>query len=294
MITAGSAAVWFLSMLAAILVVRALAPDGKQPDRKPGLKQLRWSDQFLFLGKHLRRLYRISAPAAYGSRLLCVIQDEARVSGQNPEHATTCFFNTKAVCFSVGILPALLIIVNRPGLFILACILPVAFGFIQDREILARANRQKLEDQLVYPIFLNLAAALLQSGLSLHKAMATTIASLSDQLQSVALQFHLEEYNRKTQVGVTAGHALDELASGCSIPQVQSALMMMSRYGKDGGPENLQILQMQVDSCWALHRQSARKKIDQATLRLLLPMALDLVAVMLTALLPAIQTLQSI
>jgi hypothetical protein len=96
------------------------------------------------------------------------------------------------------------------------------------------------------------------------------------------------------QIGVPVSLALEKIAAGCSVPEVQSALLLMVRYDRDGGPENLELLQMQTTACWAMYRNALRKQLERQSLKLLLPMTLDLASVMLTAILPAIQSLQSI
>ena len=54
------------------------------------------------------------------------------------------------------------------------------------------------------------------------------------------------------------------------------------------------MLTLQSAACWSLHRNAARKQLEQQSLKLLLPMTLDLVAVLLTALLPAVFSLQTL
>lgn len=193
---------------------------------------------------------------------------------------------------AVGFLPVLAAMFFHPEWVLPAALFPVAFAIIQDRQLLSRVKRRTLEDQFVYPIFLNIALALLHAGLSLHQAMAITIDNLPHQLINDTLCADLSQFKRRIAAGVTASTALEEMSSGNLSPQIQSALGMMARYGCDGGPENLQILQIQVDACWALHHQALRKKTELAMLRLLIPMTLDLTAVMLTVLLPAIQMIQ--
>ena len=123
--------------------------------------------------------------------------------------------------------------------------------------------------------------------------MVIAIDGLPDQLINDTLHTDLNQFKRKIAAGATASAALEEMSAGNLSPQIQSALGMMARYGCDGGPENLQILQIQVDTCWALHHQALRKKTELVMLRLMIPMALDLTAVILTVLLPAIQMIQN-
>jgi len=94
--------------------------------------------------------------------------------------------------------------------------------------------------------------------------------------------------------GCPANQIIEQLAATCPLPEAQAALLLMLRYDRSGGFETLQLLSMQSSACWSLYRSTMRKQMEQQSLRLLLPMTLDLLAVLLTALLPAVLSLNTI
>ncbi|NLK89150.1 MAG: hypothetical protein GX276_03275 [Clostridiaceae bacterium] len=283
---------WSLSVLAVILVVNVLSLNHGSISRKARRPSAGKTQPQSRIDRTLLRLYRRLIPKRMCTTLFRAIEVDSRSTEQTADQLTRQYFKTKKTCMAVGFLPVLAAMFFHPKWVLPAALFPVAFAIIQDRQLLSRVKRRTLEDQFVYPIFLNIALALLHAGLSLHQAMAITIDSLPHQLINDTLCADLSQFKRRIAAGVTASTALEEMSSGNLSPQIQSALGMMARYGCDGGPENLQILQIQVDACWALHHQALRKKTELAMLRLLIPMTLDLTAVMLTVLLPAIQMIQ--
>ena len=98
---------------------------------------------------------------------------------------------------------------------------------------------------------------------------------------------------RSMQTGRPADQAVEWLAASCPIPEAQAAMLLMQRYDRYGGSETLQMLSMQAAACWSLYRNTIRKQMEHQSLRLLLPMMLDLLAVILTALLPAVLSLRT-
>ncbi len=284
---------WILSVLAAILVINTLSSNYASISRKANRLSAEKKQHQNPTDRALLKVYRRLIPKRVSATLFRAIEVDSRSTEQNADRLTQQYFKTKKICMAIGFLPALAAMLFHPKWALPAALLPVAFAIIQDRQLLSKVKRRALEDQFVYPIFLNIALSLLHAGLSLHQAMVIAIDGLPDQLINDTLHTDLNQFKRKIAAGATASAALEEMSAGNLSPQIQSALGMMARYGCDGGPENLQILQIQVDTCWALHHQALRKKTELVMLRLMIPMALDLTAVILTVLLPAIQMIQN-
>ena len=246
------------------------------------------------VGALLQKLYLNLLPETYSTRLLQQLALHAEFTGQQRVAVFTSFFIAKAGFLTAGMLPAVaLTAINRTNIYWMI-FLPAGLCLLQDMQCFNLAVRQIEEDQLDFPNFLNLASSLLQSGLSLHICLEICVKSQTGHETSLNYRHGLNELGRKMHGGMPAGRALEEMAARCLIPQIQSALLMMVRYDRDGSFENLHILQLQTATCWSLHCIAARKRLERKSLRLLLPMALDLVSVMLTAILPAIQTLKAI
>ena len=123
--------------------------------------------------------------------------------------------------------------------------------------------------------------------------MQIACVSLQPETSGAAGLFRdLERAGSQLQAGQPVRSVLNSLLAACPIPEAQAALLLLLRYESGGSPDILQLLDLQASSCWTLHRNAARKKLEQQNLKLMIPMTLDLAAVLLTALLPAVLSLQ--
>jgi hypothetical protein len=75
------------------------------------------------------------------------------------------------------------------------------------------------------------------------------------------------------------------------IPEAQSGLLLVARYGRLGTKEVLNLLSLQSSACWNLCRNAARKKQERESLGLLFPMTVDFICVLIVATTPAIISL---
>ncbi|MDD2213098.1 MAG: hypothetical protein PHR21_00935, partial [Oscillospiraceae bacterium] len=91
--------------------------------------------------------------------------------------------------------------------------------------------------------------------------------------------------------GLPAGPELAALAARLSTPTAQSALMLLEQYERMGQPHILSRLSEQASRCWELLRNGMRKGAEQRAALLLIPMMLDLVAVILLAMAPSLDLL---
>ena len=91
--------------------------------------------------------------------------------------------------------------------------------------------------------------------------------------------------------GRSASDAVERFSLRIRIPEAQSALLLVARYGRLGSSEVLNLLSLQASACWNLCRNAARKKQEREALGLLLPMTLDFICVLLVAMTPAIISL---
>ena len=82
--------------------------------------------------------------------------------------------------------------------------------------------------------------------------------------------------------------AVSALAERCPLPEIQAALRLMARYEREGGIEILELIRMQSERSRQLYRDALRGKAEQRSLLFVIPMAIDLVVVMATVILPAV------
>lgn len=295
--SAGMLAAYLLSILAAVIVLLLMGrQDQTAVKRQKPFVRNRAIRQPLIVkfGFLINRLYQFVLPESYYARLIQILVDQARTSSIEEIQWVNNYFSAKAICAVAGLLPGVTMTLIEPTSFYCLVFLPAFFAFIHDQQLIRIYTRQHEEEQVAYPEFLNLVLVLLQCGLSLHKTLEISSKRYLDYGKSFVLNEKLSDLIRKISVGIPAGKALSDLSVNCSNPKIQSALLMIERYDRDGGSENLHLLQMQLNDCWSNYRQAVRRRLERHALLLYLPMALDLVAIIMTAMIPAIQTLNSI
>lgn len=293
-----------LAMFGAILTLSLISFNQNLPGRQISLLRGQHFARlrvFRVVANFLLDTYKHKLPEAYGARLLQILQDQANVRQQGETRFWQAYFESKAVYLIAGLLPGILLTVAEPWLCFSLVVIPLVIILLQDQQVFLLARKRQIEYQLDYPVFLNLISALLHAGISLHMALDVGLKSLpaepagrNQRIIGGSLQNDLLDIRKQLRVGRPASMVIENMAERSPISEVQSALLLLVRYDRTGGPENLQLLQMQTAACWSLHRNTARKKLEKQSLGLLLPMALDLISVMLTAIMPALQSLQSI
>jgi len=283
---AGMAAACCLAITAAILTAGNSAPRTQKaavwPRSAKTASAGRWA-------KWLNKLYLNGLPAAYSARLLLVLAGLRQRFGVD----TASFWRRKLRLLGLSLLPGLIACAAMPAAWPLIPILPVLASVLQDQQLLSAERKIQDDDRLHVPLLLNLLSALLNAGLSLHRSLQIACVSLQPETSAAAGLFcDLERAGSQLQAGQPVRSVLNGLLAVCPIPEAQAALLLLLRYESAGSPDILQLLDLHASSCWTLHRNAARKKLEQQNLKLMIPMTLDLAAVLLTALLPAVLSLQ--
>ncbi len=258
--------------------------------------QARPSPWLLKLSRPLYQLYRDILPPAYGARLIQALADLAGDQAGLGKNLLDAYFLRKTQFILLALPPGFILLFLSPTYLYLPFCLALLLVILQDRQVFG-LRRQVLDDyRLSYPVFLNLLAALLQAGLSVHRSLAISSSCLYQNSRKIitawpSLDRDLALVQRQLQTGQPVGQVLEMLIAACPLPEAQAALLLLLRYEQAGGADTIQLLTLQANACWSLYRSSSRKQLEQQSLALLLPMALDLVAVMITALLPALLSL---
>lgn len=147
----------------------------------------------------------------------------------------------------------------------------------------AELRREELMRDI--PLFMCLIFTLLEAGLQLPKAIEICSYAFKD---NNSLSSEIRNLRAMMVSGLSASDAVERLSLRIQIPEAQSALLLVARYGRLGTSEVLGLLSLQSSACWNLCRNAARKKQEREAMGLLFPMTLDFVCVLLVATTPAI------
>lgn len=206
----------------------------------------------------------------------------------NPESAYENYLRSQIILFtSTTVISAItLAIIHKPVLWSLVVGICISLFRFYDVKKLTIQKREELMKDI--PLFMCLTCTLLEAGLQLPKAI--TICSKAFR-KNPSLAYEISGLRAMLISGVSAPDAIEKLSLRIQIPEAQSALLLIARYGRLGTPEVLNLLTLQANACWNLCRNAARKKQEREALSLLLPMTLDFICVLLVATAPAIISL---
>jgi Flp pilus assembly protein TadB len=280
-------AVYLFSVAAIYLVMRILAPAADKSTRC-GRKKKKRKKKSKAPPRLLSTFYLRILPFGIGYRLRRIVS--AIFSGDDNPFEDYLLRKREYLLLGGGVITAVFILGIIPP-FILppSLLLPAV---IQDIMLIRREQERRLEFGLVWPVLLNLLTVLLESGLTLEKSLILLPTGHLDRAQG-SPGFLIRRARRRVMLGNAADSAVAELADACPIPDMTSALRLIARYGKEGGRELLEIVSLSAEQSWQHYRLSVRRRLARRSLLLLAPMAIDLFAVIVTAILPAVASIRA-
>lgn len=289
---------YILSMAALYLALTGLAPaDSIKPYNRAYPAWRKFDPVSGKIGLILKRAYRYM-PAHIRGRIFHQLQVEVVHEQKVDTDVLHLYFCQKARLLLFSCLPAIILALALPArpLWLL---LPLITVLLQDYQYLARIREQTNFYRLEIPWLLNMINSLLQAGLSLHKSLHISTQVLSDLQGQSHIHFStitsdIRQIQQRLSMAWPGSKILSSLADESPAPEAQAAFLLMSRFEQSGGTEILQMLQLQCSACWVEQRSALRRKMEQGSLKLLIPMTLDLLAVLLVAMLPAVLSLRVI
>lgn len=180
----------------------------------------------------------------------------------------------------------ILIIIKQPLVF--AILIACFICFFNYYDVRRQTEFKKEELMKDIPLFMCLICTLLEAGILLPKAIQICSKAFKD---NPSLSYEINGLRAMMISGMSASDAIEKMSLRIQIPEAQSALLLIARYGRLGTPEVLNLLSLQANACWNLSRNAARKKQEREALSLLFPMTLDFMCVLLVATTPAIISL---
>lgn len=182
----------------------------------------------------------------------------------------------------------LCLIISIPFLFYLVVV--VFLLFLHDVDTNRLILRNKTHMMRDFPAFIGLLTTLLCNGIVLSKALLLCIETFKD--SSASFQNELGVLRGSMTAGTPCYEALERFANRCQIPDIACALQFAAQYDRTGSNENLNFLKLQCSTCWMQSKITARKQLEESSVKLLLPMILQLICVMIITITPSIISLQ--
>lgn len=206
----------------------------------------------------------------------------------NPAQAYENYLRKQVtVCSAVLILSLAVLYVAKIKL-LFAPLLTITVAVLGAYDIRKEAELRREDLMRDMPLFLCLIHTLLEAGLQLPKSIDICSYAFKE---SNGLSSEIRNLRAMMLSGMTASDSVERLSLRIQIPEAQSALLLVARYGRLGTSEVLGLLSLQASACWNLCRNAARKKQEREALGLLFPMTLDFLSVLMVATTPAIISL---
>ena len=183
---------------------------------------------------------------------------------------------------------AILALTRRVSYFIVALAV-VSVSTARDIEYCSKAAKRRENYRFYYPSAVSSLYILLESGLTFDRALRMVArVTLTGRNPDDPVATDLNKAVIHLETGYDSVMAASWLAERCPLPEVQAAIRLMARYEREGGREILELIRMQADRGRQLFRDAMRGRAEQRSLLFVFPMAVDLLVVMATVILPAV------
>jgi tight adherence protein C len=161
----------------------------------------------------------------------------------------------------------------------------------KENEMRRRARRaQQLEED--YPELVSRLQLYLGAGMSMRAIFGRIAKEYQKKLRAGEPQrVAYEEISRcawRMENGITEAEAYDEFGSRCGIPCYRALALLLVQNLKKGGDGLLPILEREVQTAFETKKRKARADGERITVKLLLPLFMELGVVMLLILIPAL------
>lgn len=151
----------------------------------------------------------------------------------------------------------------------------------------AKAGQNEASLRKDLPLMVSLLSRLLKNGLTLPSAVIECARVFS--AQKSPLSVVITGMSGRVSHAQSVSNMFEQIATSIKISDIASLLFLLARYMKLGSRELLNILEKQLNLCWAEQRQNIRRSLDAKSGFMLLPMLMDLLSVMLIGAAPAMQ-----
>ncbi len=284
---------YLASVLALFILLLLLAPERTRPKgqgksrQKKGPKQI---PQKTRLTRLLSRLYLDWLPGQLGTTVSSAVLQLA----ENPDQAWLIYLHQKSCDLFYGCLLAFLSALTGRLPWLLIAVIPLLFSGLRDVVTCRKASRQKNEYRFFYPSVISSLHSLLESGLTLDRSLRMTARVKAAGNPDNPVSQALNRTSLLLQTGYDGATAVSHLADRCPLPEIQAALRLMARYQREGGGEILDLIRMESDRSRQLYRDALRGRSEERSILFMIPMAMDLLIVMVTVALPAVVSIRSI
>lgn len=167
----------------------------------------------------------------------------------------------------------------------------VGLPLLMDQDLKNQMETRKTQIALEFPEFVNKLLLLVNAGMTVPKAWEKIVA---DNTKKSPLYTELELCRAEIQNGTTEAIAYEAFARRCGMKEIMKFVSVIILNLRKGGSEIVPTLRAQVEECWELRKATARRLGEQASSKLLMPMAMMLLGIIIIVALPAVLSLTAL
>jgi len=170
----------------------------------------------------------------------------------------------------------------------LGAVLACAAFALPDSRLEQAIRKRNVEIMLDFPEFLVKLTLLVNAGMSVTRAWAKVA---EDAGRGRALGRELGMSLLEIQAGKSEAKAYEDFAKRCRLPEVTRVVSMLLQNLRKGNAELVPILRVHANECWEMRKGAAKKLGEEASSKMLLPMAIMLAAILIVVTTPAMLAL---
>ncbi len=158
-----------------------------------------------------------------------------------------------------------------------------------DRELRNKQKRRKISIQFAFPDFINKFTLLINAGMTTRFAWEKIAAEAK---KEEPLQKELRCAVMDMKSGVPEIKAYERFSKRCGIPEITRLVSVLVQNIRKGNSELVSVLRISGEECWHMRKNVAKKMGEEASTKMIFPLAFMLIAILLIAITPAILALK--
>ncbi len=167
----------------------------------------------------------------------------------------------------------------------------IALPFLFDSKINNKMEEKADKIRMEFPEFLNKLTLLVNAGMTISRAFNKI---MDDNKKDNPLYMELELVRHDVQSGISEAAAFEAFARRCKIREIVNFVSVMVLNLRRGGSEVVPVLRAQSAECWEMRKAVARRMGEQASSKMLLPLAMMLVGIIVVVGAPALMMMTGI
>ncbi|NMB33882.1 MAG: type II secretion system F family protein [Clostridium sp.] len=174
------------------------------------------------------------------------------------------------------------------GYLIVGILMLAAVIYFTDNELSGKVKKRRLSIQIDFPDFLNKLILLVNAGMTMSRAWEKIV--VENKRESILYE-ELGVVLADIRAGKPEITAFEDFAKRCRIPEITRFVSVALQNLNRGSSEMIPILRLQASECWEMRKHAAKRLGEEASTKMLLPLALMFFAIILIVGTPAILAL---